>query len=362
MSDCQGVPAYAAVVSPTTFFCFDNEDSLDVDVEQVNRNSYDRLKLCRTTGAIDHAEPRMGNYGIILGYPGVFLIPKFEWMNKELVVDIVNRKILELVFRGLFLDSITHEDVGYAYINTTGYFQLLGEARGKQYNYIMQLQQKDVSSFDSIGLVGLKSVELQVVYEAILFGRDVVNKLGAVNPSIILNGITFYKKKIYSSSLVSIWSSLEMLVSKVFDERVMKDATGTRKRFLGGWSVAYQIEAIFQKGLFSKQLYDTLTAARKARNGSVHKLESFNAASCETTMRAFFQLASLIWTDFSQEDKFDDLVNKIKKNEPQIDKAKLPPHCWRPLLPIPGDTRWGDKPYPQHERIKLQDVQNREDE
>jgi len=66
-------------------------------------------------------------------------------------------------------------------------------------------------------------------------------------------------------------------------------------------------------------------------------------------------------TDRNKEDKFSSLVSGLQSVRQQHRKP-LEPKFWREIPSVPGDEKWGDKPYsryPQIELVPLSDIKTR---
>ncbi|MBL4726003.1 MAG: hypothetical protein JKY83_04895, partial [Rhizobiaceae bacterium] len=85
------VPLHVAATSPFTLVTFDEGDEPAFTLEQVNTLSYDRLKMCRTTTALDPMLSAMDQMAVIVSYTGALLFPRMPGVSEEDVLASANR-------------------------------------------------------------------------------------------------------------------------------------------------------------------------------------------------------------------------------------------------------------------------------
>jgi hypothetical protein len=74
------VPVIIVATSPFSTITLNNEDCLNFTLDEINQNTYDHLKLCRTTMSIDGDIPEMTEIGagVIVSYTGADVHPKIN--------------------------------------------------------------------------------------------------------------------------------------------------------------------------------------------------------------------------------------------------------------------------------------------
>jgi hypothetical protein len=314
--------------------------------------------MCRTTLAVDGGVQSMAdaNMGVIISYTGAFLFPRMKNVERQIVIDSVNRVLLTLMFGGIQFDAIEPEDIGFGTIYGTGYFLATGGASGTNYCHLRNLQFQDVGGFEAINLLEPRTFTKSEILGAILKGGPVSEKLPEINPSMFLDGITHYKRFQLASALIFLWSTTESIVGKIWNERVVPTGKGItgRKKFVesGAWQASHKIEVIYQLGLIGKTLYAKLNKARSARNSLAHRGTTPTLACCESALEATFSLLSLVVTDYSRHNHFRTLVRELK--QPHLPPSgPIEPQFWREIPTVPGDDKWGDDPFPRHPEIEL---------
>lgn len=93
------VPALAVVTTPYTHIIFDEDDSYEVTTEEMNFDTYDYLKLSRTTMSLHSGIKVIEdiNTGVILSYNGTFLYPAVEGLTTADVIQGANDTLLSVV-------------------------------------------------------------------------------------------------------------------------------------------------------------------------------------------------------------------------------------------------------------------------
>lgn len=354
-----GVPVIVAATSPFLNIVLDEDDKLNATLEQVNDNTYDRLKICRTTMALDGGIEAMANMAVIVSYTGAFLFPRMKGIGKQEVIDCTNRLLLQLMFGGIRLDAVSPDDVGFGRLYGTGYFLAAGGASGANFRFLTALQHQAASTFDTIQLIESPHYTKAQVHEAIVAGKPVALAIPEIHPTMFLNGITHYRQYQLASALVFLWSTAESLIGKLWSDKVIPKGAGItgRKNFVesNSWQAAYKVEVLFQIGAISPKLYSTLNEARDARNKLAHRGTTPSLEACEKALEGTFALISIITSDGLDEGKFKQLVGTLSAvHKPRT--GKIEPQFWREIPAVPGDEKWGDTPFPRYPQIELMPV------
>lgn len=353
------VPVWVAATSPFTLILLDDGDELNATLEQINRNTYDRLKLCRTSAVVDPGIPAMSGIGAIVSYSTAFLFPRMRGVDKQDVVEAINRIFFQLMFGGIQFDAVSPDDIGFGHLYETGYFIVGGGASGPNFRFLVALQHQDASTFDTVQLIEPRAFTKKQLADAIVAGQEAATKLAGINPSMFLDGITNYKKFQLSAALLFLWSSIESVLDQMWTTKVIPRGAGIsgRKNFVesNAWQAAYKAEVLFQIGAISEHLYGMLNHARLARNGLVHRGTTPDLLACERALRAMFALVSLRVTDHVRADEYDLMVQRLLDVHKPL-KGPVDPKFWREIPEVPGDDKWGDKPYPDHPEIRLQPI------
>lgn len=349
------VPLYVAATSPFTLVTFDENDEPAFTLDQVNTKSYDRLKLCRTTTALDSMLSAMDQMAVIVGYTGALLFPRMKGVSRNDVVASANRLLLKLTFGGISFDAIASDDVGFGYIYSTGYFISGGGAEGSNFKTLMSLQYQDASSSDAMRLLNHRVRTSSEIHAAFNAGTSVVDEIPEISPSLFLNGLTYFRRGELAPSLVFLWSTCESLVGRLWVDHVVPKGAGIpgRKRFVesNGWQAAHMVEVLFQMSLIDDGLYTALSRARTARNALAHRAEPPKVDDCKAALQSAFKLVAAVRSGGKIQNEFGALADKLASvHDPRT--GPLNPQYWRDIPAVPGDEKW-DGEYARHSEIEL---------
>lgn len=349
------VPLYVAATSPFTLVTFDEGDEPSFTLDQVNNQNYDRLKLCRTTTGLDPELSAMDRMAVIVSYTGALLFPKMPGASEEAVLASANRILLKLTFGGIDFDAIAPNDVGLGFIYGTGYFLAAGGANGPNFNTLMALQNHDAGSSDTMRLLDARCCTSSEIRTAVRIGTSVVDDIPEINPSLFLNGITYFRQGQLAPALVFLWSTCESLIGRLWNDHVVPKGAGIagRKRFVegNGWQAAHIVEVLFQMGLIEHGLYSKLNLARTARNALAHRATPPKVNDCRAALHSAFELVSAVRSGGNIQDEFKLLADRLASaRDPHT--GPLNPKYWREIPSVPGDDKWEGE-YPRHPKIEL---------
>jgi len=349
------VPLYVAATSPFTLVIFDEGDEPSFTLEQVNRRTYDRLKLCRTTTALDPNLSAMDRMAVIVSYTGALLFPRMAGMSEEDVLASANRLLLKLTFGGIDFDAMAPNDVGFGFIYATGYFLAGGGAGGPNFNTLMALQHQDAGSFDTMRLLHARVQTSSEIHAAIRIGAPVVDGIPEISPTLFLNGLTYFRQGQLASALVFLWSTCESLIGRLWDDHVVIKGAGIpgRRRFVegNGWQAAHMVEVLFQMSLIDDDLYTQLSSARTARNALAHRAKSPKVDDCKAALLSAFRLVSAVRSGGKVQDEFKMLADRLASaHDPHT--GPLDPQYWREIPSVPGDNKWEGE-FSRHPEIEL---------
>lgn len=352
------IPTWVVATSPFTIITLNKEDELNASLEDINRSTYDHLKICRTTMPIDSGIEAMNSGGMaaIVSYTSSFIFPRIPKLDKQEIVKATNKILLQLMFGGIHFDAVAPADIGGGMLYGTGYFLASGTASGAAYSLLMALQHRDVSSFDSIRLIRPRTYTKAEISEAISKGRLVTDKMPEINPSILLEGVTHFERFQLASALIFLWSASEAMIGRIWNDKIVPAGVGIpgRRQFVesNSWQAAYKAEVLFQTGAIDERLYGLLNGARMARNALAHKGTAPSLTVCEQALEAAFALISLVATDYQRDNEFVQFIDRLKQVH-RPPSGPLAPQFWRPIPSVPGDDKWGDAPYPRYPEIEL---------
>lgn len=348
------VPAFVIAISPLTTIILDDRDALGTTLEQANNNTYDRVRLCRTSMSLDVGL----KWPALLTYTGAILLPRAPGITPETAVSHANQLLLDLLFGGVHFDAATLDEVSFGCVYDTGYFMAGGGAPGPNSALLQALQYGDTSSFDSVRLLGVRCYKCSDVTLAREKGRPVRKKLGELNASLMLDGLTAFRLNRRANAIVFIWSSIETLITKAWDDKVSPSNQAIRGRsaFVSSqsWQPAHKVEVLFQVGVIDAELYGHLNDARLARNKLAHRGEVPSLGACGSALEALLRLCSLVYSAYADQNLFLPLMSHFHAPHRGVRECK--PDFWRHLPAIPGNEQWGDRDFPRYPELELVEI------
>lgn len=349
------VPLYVAATSPFTLVTFDEGDEPTFTLDQANNKTYDRIKLCRTTTALDPLLSAMDQMAVIVSYTGALLFPRMKGVSKGDVVASANRLLLKLTFGGISFDAMAPDDVGFGFIYATGYFLAGGGASGSNFNTLMALQYQDAGSSDTMRLLHPRVRTSSEIRAAVNAGTPVVDGIPEINPSLFLNGLTYFRRGELAPALVFLWSTCESLIGRLWDDHVVPKGAGIpgRKRFVegNGWQAAHMVEVLFQMKLIDDNLYTQLSCARTGRNALAHRAAPPTVEDCKAALHSAFKLVAAVRSGGRIQNEFERLADSLASvHDPRT--GPFNPQYWRNIPAVPGSERWEGE-YARYPEIEL---------
>lgn len=341
----KGTPLIMAVSAPLKLIAKNGRDRWNPTLKQINNSTYDNLKLNRVSGFIDG---NVAPYAMLVGFDGTLALPAFpEFAQHDKALRIFNRVLLEMLLGGIYTEAAAPADIVPGILYETGYVRISG--RSGRAGLHAALRERSASSTDNIHLLDRKPTTISDLEKAIKRGRRIVNKCDPLSHEIVLAGCSHFVSGALAEALTCLWTSIEQLVSRLWQVEVVEKAPGDGVPQRGGflkdyrvWTTSTRIELLFQKKIFNSELYKALNEARKARNTFIHSGEQPDLAAATAALSGLFYLMSLSTTDYADIHKLDDIRKKIEdrcilKPQPRGPIPAGEVKYWREITPLPGE-------------------------
>jgi len=122
----EGTPLVMAVSAPLKLIAKDRRDTWKPTLEDINRSTYDYLKLNRASGFIDG---NVSPYAMLVGFDGTLAMPALpEFSQPDVALRIFNRVFLEMLLGGVYTEGAAPSDICSGWLFKTGYIRLLSNA------------------------------------------------------------------------------------------------------------------------------------------------------------------------------------------------------------------------------------------
>ena len=365
MDEDNRVPIIIGNASPFRIIVRDT-DCWTPTLEDTNNGTYDYIKLHRLSTYID---VDIRPYSMGVAFDGSLILPAAkEFHDKDKSLDIFNRTLGYLLLGGIYTEAVSPEDMTVGSMTLDGYFRPTTSSSGAVASFHRAIQTKHLGALDSIKLLNPEEIKIEDYQNAIESGKATLSAIPRLSASILLNGATQYVKHEWPESLVSLWTSIEQVLSHIWDAEIVRkrndfgqEITG-RKKFLQDfrtWSTSAKIEVLYQNTLIDPEVYGLLNNARKSRNTFVHEGIKPTQENARSALDSLFALISFACNNFEDKSSLNNIVEMIEKHlrgelipKNRIFSKEEVTH-WLPVPPIPGDTSWGDEEYEIIEELKL---------
>lgn len=342
----EGTPLVMAVSAPLKLIAKDGRDSWRPTLQDINRSTYDYLKLNRASGFIDG---NVAPYMMLVGFDGTLAMPALpEFSKPDVALSIFNRVFLEMLLGGIYTEGAAPADICAGLLFKTGYIRILSRA-SRNTALHSALRDRSASISDNIILLDLVPITMASLERAITSGRSILSKCEPLSPEIALAGTTHYVAGSFAESLTCLWTSIEQVVSRIWrievEAKVQADSIPNRSGFLKDyrvWTTSARIELLYQKGLVEAETYRLLNLARKARNEFIHSGSQPDLSEATAALTAMFQLLSSCASEYKSTKLLDGICEQIVSRcirAPRKDE-KLEPSYWRDIARLPGEPQF----------------------
>jgi len=350
------VPIVIAGILPYRLV-FREDDTWQVDLNDINYLNYDYVKLHRLSGTLNICiDPLF----MTIGFDGSLILPVFGKSIKKITYQkIFNSFLGKLLFGGIFFEAISPEDICLGQITKEGYYRYNPPVNGLGARIHYLLQEVEVSSLEAIRLWNPQIIKLSSIESAYKKGNEFFKKFPKISIDLILNGITYLIKWEWSQALIFIWTSIEQTIDQiwyeeVYDKRNERGEIPKRKNFLEDtrtWTTSARIELFYQMGLFNPNIYILFNKVRQARNNFIHEGNTPEESDAMCALDLLMTFLSLKASDYKKTDDLDEIQELIKmyvRNGLFPEKKEISDNeviAWREIRPIPGYENWGDKKF-----------------
>jgi DNA-binding MltR family transcriptional regulator len=347
----EGTPLVMAVSAPLKLIAKDGRDHWKPSLQDINRSTYDYLKLNRASGFIDgNVAPHM----MLVGFDGSLAMPALpEFTKPDVALRIFNRVFLEMLLGGIYTEGVLPADICSGWLFSTGYIRMMG---GVSHNTSLHsaLRDRSASISDNIVLLDQKTVTIATLQKAITRGRSVLSNCDPLSPEIALGGATHYVAGALAEALTCFWTSIEQVISHIWrlevEANAQVEAIPSRSGFLKDyrvWTTSARIELLYQKGIVHAETYRRLNQARKSRNEFIHRGSQPEFADATAALNSLFQLLSACASNYKSTSLLNDACTQITARcrvRPRTkEDGRLQPTYWRDIARLPGEPQFKGK-------------------
>lgn len=346
-----GTPLVMAVSAPLKLIAKDGRDHWRPSLQDINRSTYDYLKLNRASGFLDG---NVAPYAMLVGFDGSLAMPALpEFTKPEAALRIFNRVFLEMLLGGIYTEGALPSDICRGWLFNTGYVRMFGNA-SRNTSLHSALRDRSASISDNILLLDKKTITLATLKKAIARGRSVLSNCEPLSPEIALAGATHYVAGALAEALTCCWTSIEQVISHIWrlevEANAQVEAIPNRGGFLKDyrvWTTSARIELLYQKGIVQAETYRHLNQARKSRNEFIHRGAQPEFADATAAISSLFQLLSACASNYKSTSLLADVCSQITARclvRPRTNEdGRLQPKYWRDIARLPGEPQFKGK-------------------
>lgn len=264
------------LAAPRSFHLFvqDEQDEWAVSIEQVNKGTYDPLKLKRISFYLDVGLPH-GN-PMAFGFDGSMIVPRNPHLRSaDDAIDEFNRVVAALLIGGLAFPQVKSDHLAFGSLLSTGYYRY-EIAHGVLLTLHQAWGEGSAGTYMNIELYEPKRISKSDVVSAFNLGRPVLESIYSVDPSTLVMAFSFHSATEYRNSLLYSWLIIEQIIVQIWNDDFIKNIKSKWNERIGqlksiSKNISVRIEFLSEMGLIDRKLYRYLQRARNARNDLIHK-------------------------------------------------------------------------------------------
>ena len=244
------VPILIANPKPFRIIVRDEDDVWEPTLENINRSSYDYVKLHRASAFFD-ADLKC-NFPICVAFDGSFILPACsDYRSVEESLDEFNRVFASILVGGVYITSVQPSDLSEGKMSTYGYYRHTRTLGGNG-NLYKALGNRDAGADDNIKLLApllIVAKKIELAYQA---GAETFKNIDNLSPSLFITAFTYFIDMQTREALTNAWICIEQVLEYLWRETVLTEVKAIniegRGKFMGSqrWSAAHKIEMFFQ--------------------------------------------------------------------------------------------------------------------
>jgi hypothetical protein len=274
-------PAYVSFINPFCIIRPDQEEDFTVDLDQINKNTYNHGRLCRIVTALQ--SPQLTSASLLICADGAIAAPLVpELTSIEDVLDVFNDVMCCLLIGGHLCEAIDSRDIVIGGLHERRAIWPTNLGMSLNAHLHSTIRMRVASTIDTIRLNEPKNVSVSAFQLSYQCGRRVLDKIQHLSPTLLLRGFTELRYGNTVDALSNLWIVVEQLTEMLWAKRFIEidevhpsPEIPNRKRSLGKdtrtWSTSVRQEILFQMGVIPSYVYSKIYPARKARNDLVHQ-------------------------------------------------------------------------------------------
>jgi len=325
----------------------------NTDFETIQSGKYGNLRLHRLSLLLDTGSAAQELAGV--GYDGSLILPRSaRYGSHEKALDGFNWLVSTLFFGGLLFPPVSSSQLAFGRLTAEGYFRYV-DPIGSRAAIQQALVEKLTNDAFLDELHSPLVVPASSIVGAYRRGRAVTDALG---DKIDVGGLTIaygaYFDGRFRDAMNYGWVLVEQLLASIWNTLFLVDVSsmkfggrkGALKQVAG--SANGTIEMLVQADLVDETTWQSLTAARKARNRYFHEGAKPNEDACRNCLRAAVRLVDVICTHAGVPTDLKGWTERLKVKRVAREESIRPASevdwsqklVYRTVPPLPGEPTW----------------------
>lgn len=298
---------YVTYMYPMQFIVHENE-KIDFSIEEINNLSYDHSLLHRIIGTITNHFNNKDVVYLVCG-DGALGIKIEEDIPEDDIILHYNDLLCKMFLGGMQVEAITNKDIakGNVYESKSIWPVDFGESWNSHVHAELRMKLAGVTDAILLYQPGERTITIEKMRKKLEKGNMLANTIPNLSTFHLLNGITEFNYRNWSSSLTFLWVVVEEITDYLWLQNIINKVVGEnskkRKETLRDtrtYSMAVKQEILLQIGILNEKIYNSIFAIRQIRNKLIHEgkmISESNATLLYESVKELLVLASGIKID-----------------------------------------------------------------
>ena len=323
----------------------EGQSKWEVTIDDVNKGTWDYIKLHEVAGAIDVG--LQSPYNLLVARDGALALPPIpELRTDQKAVEFFNRCLAAFLLGGVYCESVSLDNLEFGSIIDWKFVRVDSNAQASANRFHNLARLRMASPIEAIELLNPRVISLSTLEKAIAIGLSVFNAIPNLSGEFLLKGTTGIARRDWGVALSNLWIVVEQITQHLWDREIIAPAQignqidGRRDQLndTRTWTTAARLELMYQREILPIDALRFLSLARKARNALSHRGDhpDENAAMAGYRgVQGLLQIAlpetklplySLDLADHALSDPFKPRESK-----------QINPEYWLPIPKLPGE-------------------------
>lgn len=269
---------YVTYIYPIQFIVHENE-KIDFSIEDINSLSYDHSLLHRIIGTVKNRFDNKEVEYLVCG-DGALGIKTESGIAKDDIIVHYNDLLCKLFLGGMNVEAISNRDIvkGSIYESKSIWPVDFGESWNSHIHAELRMKVAGVTDAILLYKPENRMITIEKMNKKLEEGNLIVSEIPNLSTFHLLNGITEYKHRSWSSALTFLWIVVEEITDYLWLQNVIGKVTGEnskkRKEILRDtrtYTMAVKQELLLQIGVLDERIYNNIFQIRQVRNKLVHE-------------------------------------------------------------------------------------------